>query len=116
MMPVVSLMIFVAIVAAYSLGRSVRPRNNDFRRPRRPADPAEVLLEYRGRTGLKSQRKARIMGYMSRDGRRPCLFAVCNNGSVAKTFAVDRIGSIASLDGQKLDTGRFLHDNLGVGV
>ena len=105
--------VFVAILGGYHLGTSER-----FGRPAEVKEirQAETMLEYRNATGFTTLRKVRFLGYAHRRGGRSCLFALCNNGTQPRTFRVDRIVSIATLDGEVLDTRQFLTETLGVPV
>jgi hypothetical protein len=110
---IVAIAVFVAIVAvyaAYELGRSGAGKV----RERITVPPVEVMLEYRNATGFTSLRRIRILGYLPRRAGRSCLFALCNGGTAPRMFRIDRIISLATLDGQIIETRRFLAETLGV--
>jgi hypothetical protein len=108
--------VFGAILAAYTLGqlRHSSRRNYQQNQQRRNLPSAELLLEYRNATGFTTLRKIRIVGYQPRPHGRSCVFALCNNGTAPRSFRVDRIISMATLDGEVLDTQNFLAEQLGV--
>jgi WYL domain-containing protein len=112
------LVVFAVILAAYALGRHrgwPSPwSTSEQRQAGRDLPPVKVLLEYRNATGFTTRRKIEIVAYMSRPSGRSCLFALCNNGAAPRTFRIDRIVSIATLDGEILDTQQFLAEQLGV--
>ncbi len=109
---IVAIAVFLAIAAAYELGRS----GGGKARERISVPPVEVMLEYRNATGFVTLRKIRILGYVPRSAGRSCLFALCNGGTAPRTFRIDRIISLATLDGEVMDTRRFLTETLGVGA
>lgn len=112
------LVVFVVFLAAYALGRhSDQPsrwRGNQQLQASGKISPVEVLLEYQNATGFTTRRKVVILAYVPRSGGRSCLFAICNYGTAPRTFRIDRIVSIATLDGEILDTQQFLTERLGV--
>lgn len=114
-MEIVALIIFLLVFAVTLVVRELRlfERRDDsaLRKPPHPAP--EILLEYRNATGFQTQRRIKILGYMQRPRGSSCLFALCNNGTAPRMF---RIVSIASLDGEILDTRHFLTETLGVPV
>jgi hypothetical protein len=109
---------FAAILGAYALGqrngRLSRGPDSELRRADGNVSPVEVLLEYRNATGFTTQRKIKILEFIPRGGGRSCLFAVGKNGTAPRTFRIDRILSIATLDGEVLDTQQFLTERLGI--
>jgi hypothetical protein len=108
------LMASAAFLGAYGLGMFERARPNEEVQLKK--EPAEVVLEYRNATGFKTLRKIRILGYVQRRAGRSCIFALCNNGTVPRMFRIDRIVSIATLDGEVRNTKQFLTEILGVPV
>lgn len=110
-------LVFGGILAAYEFGRrsgeaSARKSQLGWTGGNGPV--AEIMLEYRNATGFTTLRKAIVLGYVPRSRGRSCLFALCNNGTAPRTFRIDRIVSIATLDGEVLDTQTFLEQLLGV--
>lgn len=105
--------VFAAIVVAYEFGRRGN-LNSALRGASRSVPPVEVMLEYRNATGFTTLRKIRILGYVPRRAGRSCLFALCNGGTAPRTFRIDRIISVANLDGELLDLREFLTEALGV--
>jgi hypothetical protein len=115
----VFVLVFGGILAAYEFGRrngEASARKSQMRWSGGNRTAAEVLLEYRNATGFTTLRKALVLGYMPRGRGRSCLFALCNNGTAPRTFRIDRIISIATLDGEVLDMQKFLEQQLGVKV
>ena len=109
-MLIVAIAVFVAIAAAFELGRSGAGKGASQIR----ISPVEVMLEYRNATGFVTLRNVRIIGYTTRRAGRASLFALCNGGTAPRNFRIDRIISVATLDGEVMETRRFLTQTLGL--
>jgi hypothetical protein len=110
-------LVFGGILTAYELGRrgsESSARKSQMRSAGGNGAAAEIMLEYRNATGFTTLRKVLVLGYMPRSQGRACIFALCNNGTAPRTFRVDRIISIATLDGEVVDTQKFLEQRLGM--
>ena len=100
--------------AAYALGSRLLPEERGLRRIRRYFPPVEVTLQYRAESGAKSSRRvAVIKSLRHRDGRL-YLLGLCGSRRDPRTFRVDRIVSVATADGQTIDTRQFLVDRLSI--
>jgi len=81
-------------------------------RESRNIDPIEIILEYRNASGHVTLRKVRVMRYLSRRNGRSYLSGVCSGGQ--RSFRVDRIVSVAKLDGEVVEKADFLASVLDV--
>ena len=111
-MIIVAIAVFVAIAAAYELGRSGTEKSR--RTNWIGVPPVDVMLEYRNATGYVTLRRIRILGYVPHRRGRTCLFALCNGGTAPRNFRIDRIITLTTLDGEIIDTRRFLTERLGI--
>lgn len=102
--------VFAAIYLAFELGRNGEV--NSSRSNQISVPPVEIMLEYRNATGFVTLRKIRVLGYVPRRAGRSCLFALCNGAP--RTFRIDRIICVARLDGEIMETRKFLTETLGV--
>jgi hypothetical protein len=110
-------LVFVAVLSAYGLGQRIERRSwRDSAKsaPDGNVPPVEVLLHYRNATGFTTRRKVKILAFVPRRNGRSCLFALGKHCAEPRTFRVDRIVSIATLDGKAIDTQQFLTEWLGV--
>ena len=108
-------LVFGAICVAYALGRGNKEIPSWFRnltRIRRYSPLIEVYIEYRDARGRKMLPKVSIQRSLSGRSGRLYLFGFCNE--YPRTFRVDRILSIANLDGEIIDTRRFLIERLAI--
>lgn len=111
------ILVFGAVLAAYRLGRSEAPAPHqrselDLVHEYRP--PIIAFLEYRNESGKETITKNRLLkSQRHRDGRL-YLFGLCGIYRKPRLFRVDRIISIATTDGEVLDTQRFLTKTLAI--
>ena len=111
----VFVLVFGAICAAYALGRGDREIPFWFRslsRIRRYSPLVEVYIEYRDAQGRKMLPKVSIQQSLSGRSGHLYLFGFCNEKP--RFFRTDRILSIASPDGEIIDTWRFLTERLAI--
>jgi hypothetical protein len=99
---------------AYALGSRLLPEGRGLRRIRRYLPPVEVTLEYRGESGTKSSRRVAVVRSLRHRDGRLYLLGLCGSRRDPRTFRVDRIISVATADGEIVDTRRFLVEWLSI--
>lgn len=112
----VFILVFAGVCAAYALGRGARtPSSRRILEPiRRYSPPIEVVLEYRNESGFKALRRVRVTQSLSRPDGRLYLLGFCNARGKPRTFRVDRILCVATVDGEIIETDGFLTNRLGI--
>ncbi|HEY1615523.1 MAG TPA: WYL domain-containing protein [Rhizomicrobium sp.] len=109
--------VFAAICLAYPLGRG-GGRPLAFTRglqELRRYDPAiEAVLEYRSEGGFRTVRKVHVTRSQRRRDGRLYLTGFCHRRLGPRTFRVDRIICVATMDGEVIDKRRFLIDRLAI--
>lgn len=103
-----------AFCGAYALGNRLLPEGRGLRRIRRYLPPVEVTLEYRGESGARSSRRVAVVRSLRHRDGRLYLLGLCGSRRDPRTFRVDRIVSVATADGEKIDTRQFLVDWLSI--
>ena len=98
----------------YALGNRLLPEGRGLRRIRRYFPPVEVTLDYRAETGARFSRRVFVVRSLRHRDGRLYLLGLCGRRRDPRTFRVDRIVSVATADGEIIDTRRFLVDWLSI--
>jgi hypothetical protein len=121
---IAELLTFVAVFGTICVGHLVIVRKRSLQpgpKPRRRLDlvkqysPAiDVMMEYRDARAFKTLRRIRIAQVLRNRAGRLYLLGFNELAMKPRTFRLDRIVCIASLDGEVLEMRRFLIDRLGL--
>ena len=74
----------------------------------------DVMLEYRDVHAFKTLRRVRISQALRGWAGHLYLLGFYESATKPRTFRLDRVVSFVSLDGEVLETRRFLNDRLGI--
>jgi len=108
--------VFGAICGAYALVRSGKRRlssGQELNQIHQYTPPIHVVLEYRNKAGIKLSQRVAVLKSLRHDDGRLLLLGFLGSHE-PRTFHVDRIVSVATVDGENIDTRAFLTDWLAI--
>jgi hypothetical protein len=101
--------VFAAVIGAYSFGTRATGKSLA-----KPVQPTDIWLEYRSAYGRATRRRLKIVQTIIASNGRGYVCGDDGSASRFKMFRTDRIISIATPEGEVIDTRRFLSERLGI--